>query len=329
MNILKKIIRNDLSSVIAPLIILFIALVSTSSGFLSSYNITSLLEQITIFVLIGLAQMVVLSLGQFNLALGSMGCLSAISMGFFMQILGFPVVISIMIGLIVAALLGFIQGFLIAKSGINPFIITLSLISVYFGISAIITKGSPYDKLPKSILEINMIKWGPVPLTFVFSVLVCFAVYFIFRYMNIGKQLLATGENKRAARFSGINVDRTIIIGHMISAVLCGIAAVIQIAKFGSAQISIGNDWMLTSFVVTVLGGTLLSGGKVSAIGTLLGSFLMMFINNLLILWGVNAYIFQTILGLVLLGAFEVDRARLKMISRQSDLVTVKVSEGK
>jgi len=293
---IKRILRNDLSSVIIPLVILFIILVTTSSGFLSNYNITSLLEQITIFVLIGLAQMVVLSLGQFNLSLGSMGCLYAITMVFFMQVIGTPVIVAIFLGLLVAAVLGYIQGFLIAKSGINPFIITLSLISVYFGISAIITKGSPYDKLPKSILEINMIKWGPVPLPFLLSVLVCFAVYFIFRYMDIGKQLLATGESKRAALFSGIDVDKTIIIGHMISAVLCGIAAVIQIAKFGSAQISIGNDWMLTSFVVTVLGGTLLSGGKVSPIGTLL-------------------------------GAFEVDRARLKIISHQSDLVVHNAGE--
>ena len=328
MDRVKKLLRNDLTSVLLPLLVLFIVLVTTSNGFLSAYNITSLLEQITIFVLIGMAQMMVLSLGQFNLALGSMGCLSAISMGFSMQVLGLPVPAAMVVGLVIATLLGWIQGILIARSGINPFMITLALISVFYGIAAALTQGKAYDRLPATIQKINLLKFGPVPATFLVSLIVCALVYFLFRYLDIGKRLLAVGENPRAALFTGIDVKKTITTGHMVSGLLCGIAAIIQISKFGSAQISIGNDWMLTSFVVTVLGGTLLSGGKVSALGTLLGSFLMMFINNLLVLWGVNAYIFQTILGLVLLGAFEVDRARLSIIKRQMVPANQESTEG-
>ena len=321
MNRIQKLLRYDLTSVALPLILLFIILVTTSKGFLSSYNITSLLQQVSILVLIGMAQMFVLSLGQFNLALGSMGGLSAIMMGYFMQVLGLPVIVAIILGLIVAIFLGWIQGILIARSGINPFIITLALISVYFGISAVITKGFPYDKLPDTIQVINKMKFGPVPATFIISLFVCAIVAFVFRYMDIGKQLLAVGENPRTALFTGINVKKTITTGHMISGLLCGIAAIIQMARFGAAQISIGSDWMLTSFVVAILGGTLLSGGKVSTLGTLLGCFLIVFINNLLVLWAINDYIFQTILGLFLLGAFEVDRTRIAYIKRQSDLV--------
>jgi ribose transport system permease protein len=85
---------------------------------------------------------------------------------------------------------------------------------------------------------------------------------------------------------------------------------------------------MMTSFVVAVLGGTLLSGGKVSVIGTLLGSFLMVFINNALGLWRVNTYMFQMIMGLVLLGAYEIDRARVAIIKRQSLLSAEQSKEG-
>lgn len=329
MNRIKQIMRYDLVGVILPLVVLFILLITTSKGFLTPYNITSILQQISIFVLIGMAQMFVLSLGQFNLALGSMGCLSAIIMGFLMQVVGLPVIAAVIIGLIAAAFFGWIQGALIARSGINPFIITLALISVFFGISAVITKGQPYDELPDGIQLINQLKVGPVPVTFLISLAVCAIVYFVFRYMSIGKQLLAVGENQHAALFSGINVKQTITVGHMLSGLLCGIAGVIQIARFGSAQISIGDDWMLTSFVVAVLGGTLLSGGKISVLGTLLGSFLMMFINNLLVLWNVNTYMFQAILGLVLLGAFEMDRARISMIRRQTDLPLAILKEEK
>ncbi|MEO8411462.1 MAG: hypothetical protein ABI478_12920, partial [Propionivibrio sp.] len=185
MNIVKRILLNDLTSVLVPLVVLFFVLVTTSNGFLSSYNITSLLEQITIFALIGLAQMLALSLGQFNLALGSIGCLSAISMGFFMQVMGLPVAIALLLGLIIAAVLGWIQGVLIARSGINPFIITLALLSVYYGLATGITQGKAYDKLPPTIQTINSMHFGPVPVVFLVALIVCALVYFLFRYMSI------------------------------------------------------------------------------------------------------------------------------------------------
>ncbi len=314
--------RYELTSVMLPLAVLFIILTITSSGFLSNYNITSILQQTTIFVLIGLAQMFALSLSHFNLAVGAMGSLSGVMMGFFMQELGLPVVIAIIFGLLIATFLGWIQGTLIARTGINPFIITLALVSVFTGLSAVITKGQPFSTLPVAIKIINEFRFGAVPLTFIIALIISALVYFTFRYMTIGRHLLAVGENARAALFSGINVKKTITIGHMLSGLLCGIAAVMQIARFGSAQISIGDGWMLPSFVVTLLGGTLLSGGRVSTIGTLLGSFLMVFIYNALVLWGVSSFMFQAAIGLILLGAFEINRARLMFVKNQPEILS-------
>ena len=262
MNIVKKVFRFELASVVIPIVVLFIALVATSKGFLSAYNIVSLLQLAAIYLLIGLSQMSTLALGQFNLALGAMGSLSAVIMGYLMQLLGFPVIIAILIGLLFAAFLGWLQGVLIARSGINPFIITLALISVFSGIGAVITKGNAYKDLPDAITVINTTKFGSIPLTFVIAFVVCMIIFVVFRFTNIGKKLQAVGENAIAAKYSGINVKRTITIGHVMSGLLAGIAAVFQIAKFASAQTSIGDDWMMTSFVVTVLGGTLLSEEK-------------------------------------------------------------------
>jgi ribose transport system permease protein len=325
LNTIKKLLRYDLTSVVLPLLVVFIALITTSDGFLSAYNITSLLQQIAIFILIGLAQMVVLSLGQFNLALGSMGCLSAITMGYFMQQTN--IFVAIILGLAMAGILGWIQGVLIARSGINPFIITLSLLSIYLGIASVVTRGKPFVDLPASIQTINSSMIGPVPITFIVSIIIAIIFFIIFKYFSIGKQLQAVGESPKAALYSGINVKRVTSIGHAMSGFICGIAGLLQIVRFGSAQISIGDDWMLTSFVVAVLGGTLLSGGKVSIVGTVLGSFLMMFINNILLLWGVNTYMFQAILGLVLLGAFEMDRARISFMKRQGNLIAQQPKE--
>ena len=321
MNKVKKLFRMDLTSVVLPLVILFIVLLIGSKGFLSAYNILSLLQSVAIFVLIGLAQMSALSLGQFNLAVGAMGCLSAIMMGLFMQVLGLPFIVAVILGLGIAMLAGAIQGLIIAKSGISPFIITLALLSVFTGIATVITMGDSYNDLPVIIQNISRMQFGPVPLTFLISVAICAIAFIVFKYTNIGRRLQAVGANPRAAQFSGINVANTVIMGHTISGLFAGLAAFIQICKFNSAQLAIGSDWMMTSFVVAVLGGTLLSGGKISVVGTLLGSLLMVFIINALGLWRVNTYMFQTIMGLVLLGAYEIDRARLSYIKKRSIMV--------
>ena len=322
MNRIKKLFRADLISVVLPLIILFCILAIGSAGFLSGYNLISLFQSVAIFVLIGLAQMSALSLGQFNLAVGAIGCLTAIMMGLFMQVLGIPVIAAVLLGLIISILLGALQGILIAKSGINPFIITLALLSVYTGVATVITQGNSYNDLPDFIKVVSRMQFGVIPLTFIISLAICIIAYIVFRYTNIGRRLQAVGANKRVAQFSGIIVSRTIVMGHAISGLFAGFAAFIQICKFNSAQLAIGSDWMMTSFVVAVLGGTLLSGGKVSVPGTLFGSFLMVFIINALGLWRVNTYMFQMIMGIVLLGAYEIDRVRVSIIKRQSMLAT-------
>jgi ribose transport system permease protein len=315
----NKVIRffqADLTAVALPLVVLLFVLVFSSEGFLSAYNTISVLQSVSIFVLIGLAQMSTLALGQLNLAVGGMGCLTAILMGFFMEVLGMPVLPALIIGLGVAMVLGAVQGLLVAYSGINPFIITLALLSVYTGTATVITMGKSYNKLPDAIKMINRMQYGIVPLTFIIAFLICTATFILYRYTDIGRRLQAVGESSRAAEFSGIRVSYAVITGHTLSGLFAGSAAFIQMCRFNSAQLAIGGDWMLTSFVVAVLGGTLLSGGKFSVVGTLLGSFMMVFINNALGLWKVNPYIFQTIMGMLLLVAFEIDRIRVFLTSR-------------
>lgn len=319
-TIIKKLLRNDLTSVVMPVLVLFIILVFGSPGFLSAYNMTSLMQTITIYLIVGLAQMSALALGQFNLAIGSIGAISSIALGFCMQVLGLNMWIALPIGILVAATCGLIQGVLIAKTSINPFIITLSLLSIFKGIATTISQGKPFNEISEGIKVFNRATVGVIPVTFIVALVVWMIVFVLFKYKKIGQRILAVGANPTAAKYSGINVDRVVILGHIISGVLCGIAAIIQTARFASAQISVGDDWMLTSFVVTILGGTILSGGKVSIVGTLFGATLMVFINNALVLWGVSTYAFQLILGIVLLVAFEVDRTRISVMNRQSDL---------
>lgn len=319
MKKIKQLLQADLSSVIVPIIVIFLILAATSEGFLSSYNMYSVFQSVPIFVIVGLAQMVVLSLGQMNLAVGSIGVLSSVVFGIAMQEAGLPAPVCIILACAAGLLQGFLQGVMVTKSGINPFIISLALLSLYKGLALVITSGQPFSRLSDGFKAFGNIRFAELfPASIFIAVLVSVAMYIIIRYRRIGKKLLACGANGVAAVYSGVNYDKTVICGHCLSGVLCAAAAILQVSRFGSVQLSIGDDWMLTSFVVPVLGGTLLSGGKVNVIGTFLGGFLMVLINNAIVLWGVSSYATNAAVGVILLLAYEVDRMRKKMMTNQA-----------
>ena len=319
MKKVKQLLQADLSSVILPIIVIFAILAATSEGFLSSYNMYSVFQSVPIFVIVGLAQMVVLSLGQMNLAVGSIGVLSSVVFGIAMQEAGLPASICIILACGAGLLQGFLQGVMVTKSGINPFIISLALLSLYKGLALVITSGQPFSQLSVGFKEFGNMKIANLfPATIFIAILVSVVMYILIRYRRLGKKLLACGANGVAAVYSGVNYDKTVIAGHCVSGVLCAIAAILQVSRLGSVQLSIGDDWMLTSFVVPVLGGTLLSGGKVNVIGTFLGGFLMVLINNAIVLWGVSSYATNAAVGIILLLAYEVDRMRKKMMTNQA-----------
>ena len=307
--------KFDLISVLVPIIILGVVFGTSAKGFLSAYNLQSIGRITGITLIVGLSQLSVLSIGHFNIALGSMACFSAMSCCAMMEVAGLPVVVAIIIGLAVGMFCGFLQGFLIVKTGINPFIITLALSSIFLGFTIGVTEGTIYHALPAVFKEIGKINFLGVPLLFVIALVIAAILFFVMKKSLLGRQLLVIGDNSRAANFSGIRVDHRIITAHMLSGLLAGVAGILQAARLGVGQSSIGLDWMTISFAAPVLGGTLLSGGKVNIVGTLFGAILMSIIVNGLIMINISQYWFQSFTGIILLGAFEIDRLRRSVAS--------------
>lgn len=325
MKKVKTLFQADLYSVIVPIVVISVILAATSEGFLSTYNLYSIFQAAPIFILVGLAQMVVLSLGQMNLAVGSIGVLSGVVFGIAMESLGMPAVICVLLACATGILQGLVQGLLVTKSGINPFIISLALLSLYKGLALVITSGQPFSRLGEGFKAFGNLKFaGLFPATILVAIAAGGVLYIVIRYRSLGKKLLACGANSTAAVYSGVNYDRTVIAGHCLSGCLCAVAAILQISRFGSVQLSVGDDWMLISFVVPVLGGTLLSGGKVNVIGTFLGGFLMVLINNAIVLWGISSYATNAAVGVILLLAYEVDRMRKRMMRKQAEAASRK-----
>lgn len=315
-QIAGRIVRSDIGGVIGAVIVMSLILTLTTPGFATQFNFDSLTRTIAITTIVGLAQLAVLAVGHFNLALGAMGAMGGVFAGALMEEAHVPVGAAILLGLLLGAAAGAVEGGLIVKTGINPFVITLSLASIYLGGVTAMTKAQFYSHMPQAFNDIGIISLGGVPLLFIIALAVAVVLWVVMARTPLGRQLLATGANATAASFSGIATNRVILVAHALSGGLAAAAGILLASRLGSAQISIGSDWMLVSFAAPVLGGTILSGGKVSVIGTIVGAALMSMITNALVLIGVSYFWFQTFLGVIVLGAFAVDRARLAYIGQ-------------
>ena len=317
-KIKKLALSNDLAGIGGTLVLLLLLLLIFNRGFYSAYNLGSILRDVAIFTIVGMAQMVTLSVGQFNLAIGSIGGCAGMVAGAMMELLGVPYPIVIVCALIIGFLLGYLQGFLIVNTGISPFIITLAMISIYHGMNMTITENVFFREIPTEFKDISKIDvFGFLPLLLVITFVVMAIFWLLFNRTVLGRKMLATGVSKRAADFAGLNGGQNIRLAHGISGILSALAGVLTVSKLGAAQTAIGETWMLISFAAPILGGTLMDGGKVSIVGTFLGAALMTILTNALVLFGVDSYWFQVFTGSVLLLAFAVNKARVSMSQAQ------------
>ena len=266
--------------------------------------------------MVGLAMMVVILTGGLNLSLGALGVCAAMFGGWCMESLGVPVIPSVVLMLILGTLLGWINGYVTVKTGVHSFIVTLATMSIYFGLMTVLTKAEAFRNLPDSFTVFGSMKiFGKyVSPLLIFSIVTGCILYWLFQFTDIGKKLIAAGANSDAAELSGISVSRMFIYCHMLSGLLAALAGIMVTMRIGAAIPSIaghlGFDWLLPAFLAPVLGGTLLSGGKVTVFGTILGAVLVSLITNGLLLLDIGIFWVRFFLGMILLGTVLIDRGR-------------------
>ncbi|NEU30196.1 ABC transporter permease [bacterium LRH843] len=306
-------ISNSVS--ILGVIVLFSFILSVMrQDFLTTHNLFVIAQAFAVTTLVGLAQMVVIGSGGMNLSVGSIGGLVGIITGGLMDHFGAPILVSILIGILAGALCGVVNGWIISRmgaTGVASFLATLATSSIFLGLNLGITNAKPYYNLPASYTFLGNGSVLGLPVIMVIALLLAAIVGFIFKYTGLGRQILAVGGNLKCAELSGIKIKRILIITHALSAVLASAAAILLVARLTSAQPDIGTDWMLFSFAAPLIGGTLLSGGRVSVTGTVLGALLLALITNGLVHMNLDIYWMTLIQGLIILIAVGIDRIRV------------------
>ncbi|MCX5496142.1 ABC transporter permease [Kaistia dalseonensis] len=305
------------------LILLFATIFGlATSGFLSKFNLFTLGRVAAINVMIGFSMMVVIVTGGLNLAVGAIGVCAAMMCGWLIEDIGIVWPVAIVGGLALGAVLGFINGFAVVRSGLHSFIITLASMSIFFGGMIFLTRAESFRELPPFFSAFGRLKiYGVVSPLLLVAIVVGLLLIVMYRYTALGREMLAAGAKPEAAALSGVRVDRIIIICHMLSGVLAGLTALLLVARNGAAIPSmagqLGQDWLLPAFLGPVLGGTLLTGGRVSVLGTFLGAVLVTMLTNGLLLLQVGEFWVQACLGVLLLIAVLIDKARRTFLARR------------
>lgn len=309
-SLMKNVFASGNFGLFVAALVLFAVLSIFSSGFLTSYNMYTIGRTLSLYVFIGLAQAIVLVVGDMNLSVGAIGGLSTITAGYLIDIRHVPGWIALIVALAVGIVCGALNGIITTKFGINAFIVTLATSFIFTGINFGFTQGFSFVNIPASFTFIGKEKVLGIPVLFIFAI-ICLVILFLFiRYSIAGRRLLAVGENPEAAKFSGINIDKIKLLSHTLSGFIAALAAVLYVSRMGSASPVAGQDWLIVSFAVAIIGGTGLSGGSITAFGLMIGAIIMVMIKNGLIMLQTNVYWEQAFLGLLILVAVGIDRVR-------------------
>lgn len=270
-------------------------------------NFSQILLNLSIDTIVAVGMMMLMVSGMFDLSVGSVVAFSGGLAGYLMYYHDVNFMIAISAGISGAALIGFINGWLIAKVGINPLIQTLAMMGIVRGF-ALMLSGAGIQNLPYEFIYIGQSKllmlqspiWYMLAIVLLFNFLMTKTVFFR-RYYYIG-------GNEKAATLSGISVNKMKIWGFVITALLAGIAGILLSSRLGAALASSGRGLELRVITAVILGGASLSGGHGKIWGAFLGAAFMGVINNILIISRVSGYWQEVILGLILILAVGIDQ---------------------
>ncbi|MFY4775820.1 ribose ABC transporter permease RbsC [Metabacillus sp. RGM 3146] len=289
------------------LLVLIVSILNPS--FLEPLNILNLLRQVAINALIAFGMTFVILTGGIDLSVGAILALSsALSAG--MIIAGVDPILAIFIGTILGGIMGMVNGLLITKGKMAPFIATLATMTLFRGLTLVFTNGNPITGLGDNYL-FQLFGRGyffgiPVPaITMIFTFVI---LYVLLHKTPFGRRTYAIGGNEKASIISGIKVPRVKMMIYGLSGLLAALAGSILTSRLNSAQPTAGTSYELDAIAAVVLGGTSLSGGKGRIAGTLIGALIIGTLNNGLNLLGVSSFYQMVVKGIVIIIAVLLDR---------------------
>lgn len=282
------------------LFLMIIVLSIVSPFFLTLRNMKNILDQTSLYIILSVGMTFVICSGGIDLSIGSVIAFSAVISGFAMKA-NVNVGVSILIGLVGAMLIGFLNGFLISFIKINPLIVTLSTMSIIRGTTILITKGKPIFGFPKIFTywgsgSVGLLNW-PIIISFIITLM----GIIILSKTRFGNYTIGIGSNEEALRRSGINTKRYKMLIYTLCGLCSGIAGFIISARLNTAEPLAGTGYEMDAIAAVVLGGTDMNGGNGSVSGTFIACLLLGVMKNGLRILSISSNYQQLLTGLIIL----------------------------
>jgi fructose transport system permease protein len=302
--------------VLGPLAVLIVAIIAFSiinGRFLTATNLSLVLQQVTVIATLALGQTLIILTAGIDLSAGAIAVFSSILMANFCTKAGMPGFIALVLGLACGTAMGAINGFLVTRIKLPPFIVTLGTLTIFFSLNSVVSNSETVrgSDMPGLMTWTgNSIPIGSFRLTYgSIIMLLLFGLFFYSLGRTAwGKHVYATGDDVEAARLAGIQTSRVLFSVYAVAGLLYAIAGWILIGRLASASPNVGVEYNLDSITAVVLGGTSLFGGRGMVLGTLIGALIVGVFRNGLQLAGVEVVWQGFAIGLLVLVAVSLDQ---------------------
>jgi len=299
------------------LLVLFVSFSVGAPKFFTMLNIANIFTQISINTVIAVGMTFIILLGGIDLSVGSVLALCSIIAGKVLTTEGLPlgaaITLAVLFSVLIGMAVGFCNGFISEKWKIHSFIVTLGMLNITRGLALQISGSKTIFNFPASFNKFGTLTFfGIMPVIFLLALALVVIGTVILRKTVFGRLIFAIGNNEESVRLSGHNVRFYKIMAYTICGGTVGIATIMYMLRMSIASPILGNGFELNAIAAVVIGGTSMSGGKGSLIGTLLGASIMGVLNNGLLLVGMGDFARQIVTGIIIIVAVILDTYRTK-----------------
>lgn len=290
------------------LLLLVVLAIAKPSAIFTTSAVPQILKQSSVNILLALGEFFAILLGYIDLSVSAACGLSGMVAALFMAKLGTPWIVACLIGVLAGTLIGFINGWMINKTGLHPFIITLGTQTIYFGVMLVVSGSANVFGFPSGFSSFmqNTI-FGFLPVTAIFAILAALILWFVTTRTKLGRNLYALGGNREAAWYSGINVKRHQMIAYMISGTCAGLAGIVLLGRLNAAAPTAGTGYETYAIAAAIIGGTSFFGGVGKIGGVVIGGLIIGIINYGMTVLMIDSSLQKIVMGALIIIAVTID----------------------
>jgi ribose transport system permease protein len=308
---IKEFLRKPEVNVLIALLAISLYLTIVSPYFFTLRNIVNVFRQSSVIAILALGQAMVIIAGGIDLSLGSLIGLTA-TFGAWLAREGAPPLLTLIAILGSGGMVGLLNGLMVTKIGLPPFIATMGMMSILKGFSLLITMGVPIRYEDTWISFFGGGKIGIIPFSVIIMIVMVLLVGFFVKNTTFGRDIYAIGNNEKAAKLSGIQVDTIRIMVFTLTGLFSGMCGLILMGQLGGSDAFYGNGYELDVIAAAVIGGISMTGGEGNVLGVVVGSVLMAVLKNGFVLLAVPGYWQTVAVGVVIIAAVSIDSLRRK-----------------